>query len=89
MYRTLVAACALTLVSSSMAFAQAPPPETEVGIGQLALTTVPAKGPAKLTVTSPAFTQMGDIPSRTPSTEATPFPGCRGRPDRRALEPTP
>ena len=75
MHRTLIAACALTLVSSSMAFAQAPPPETEVGIGQLALTTVPAKGAAKLTVTSPAFTHMGDIPFENTQYRGNTFPG--------------
>jgi para-nitrobenzyl esterase len=61
--------------ASASAFAQAPPPETEVGIQQLALTTLPAKGGAKLTVTSPAFTNMSDIPFENTQYEGNKFPG--------------
>ena len=75
MYRSLTTACAVTLLSSSLAFAQAPPPETEVGIGSLALTTVPANGGAKLTVTSPAFKQMADIPFENTQYQGNKFPG--------------
>jgi para-nitrobenzyl esterase len=64
-------------LSSAPAFAQAPPPATEVGIQQLALTTVPAKGGAKLTVTSPAFQQMGDIPFENTQYQANKFPGLQ------------
>jgi para-nitrobenzyl esterase len=73
--RSLIAACALTVTSSSLAIAQAPPPEVEVGIAQLALTNVPAKGGAKLTVTSPAFKHMGDIPFENTQYRTNTFPG--------------
>jgi len=57
------AAAAAALLISAPAFAQsAPPPATEVGIGKLALTSLPAKGGAKLAVTSPAFKDGADIP---------------------------
>ena len=60
--RRLITAFACTLLVASAAFAQAPPPENEVGLPQLALTAAPANGGAKLTVTSPAFKHMADIP---------------------------
>jgi len=75
MYRSLTTACAVTLLSASVAFAQAPPPDTEVGIGALALTAVPANGGAKLTVTSPAFKEMGDIPFENTQYQGNKFPG--------------
>ncbi|HEV8410335.1 MAG TPA: YbhB/YbcL family Raf kinase inhibitor-like protein [Gemmatimonadaceae bacterium] len=55
--------------------AQAPPPASEVGGAQLVLLTVPAKGGAKLTVTTPAFTQMGDIPFENTQYKGNVFPG--------------
>ena len=73
-HRVLIALCAITL-SASAGFAQAPPPATEVGIGQLALTAVPAQSGAKLTVTSPAFKQMGDIPFENTQYRGNTFPG--------------
>src|SRR5215831_5692675 len=75
MYRSLTTACAVTLLSSSLAFAQAPPPETEVGIGSLALATVPANGGGKLTVTTPAFKNMADIPFENTQYQGNKFPG--------------
>jgi para-nitrobenzyl esterase len=75
MYRSLTTACVVTLLSSSLAFAQAPPPETEVGIGALALTTVPANGGGKLTVTTPAFKNMADIPFENTQYQGNKFPG--------------
>jgi para-nitrobenzyl esterase len=62
-------------VSPAVVRAQAPPPANEVGIGQLALTTIPAKGGAKLTVTSPAFKQMADIPFENTQYQGNKFPG--------------
>ena len=53
----------------------APPTDPEVGIAQLALTNAPAKGGAKLTVTSPAFTQMADIPFENTQYNGNKFPG--------------
>jgi para-nitrobenzyl esterase len=55
--------------------AQAPPPANEVGIGHLALTNIPAKGGAKLTVTSPAFKDMADIPFENTQYQGNKFPG--------------
>jgi para-nitrobenzyl esterase len=73
--QTLFPALALALAGATAAFAQAPPPATEVGIQQLALTNVPAKGGAKLTVTSPAFKHMADIPFENTQYQANKFPG--------------
>lgn len=70
----LVAALVLT---SAPAFAQAPPPATEVGLQYLALTAAPATGGAKLTVTSPAFQQMGDIPFENTQYQGNKFPGLK------------
>jgi para-nitrobenzyl esterase len=63
------------MLAAAPAFAQAPPAATEVGIGQLAMTTVPAKGGAKLTVTSPAFKNMEDIPFENTQYQGNKFPG--------------
>ena len=75
--RALTTLCAAALLSaaSASAFAQAPPPATEVGIQMLGLTTVPAKGGATLTVTSPAFKNMGDIPFENTQYQGNKFPG--------------
>ena len=74
-----VAATAVLLggIAASQAHAQQqpPPPATEVGIEHLVLTTVPAKGGAKLTVTSPAFTPGGDIPYENTQYRTNTFPG--------------
>ena len=71
---------ALAATVGMMAFApalsaQAPPTPTEVGAAQLVLLTVPAKGGAKLTVTTPAFKQMGDIPFENTQYKGNIFPG--------------
>jgi para-nitrobenzyl esterase len=63
------------LLTAATAFAQAPPPDNEVGLSALALTAVPAKGGAKLTVTSPAFKHMGDIPFENTQYRTNTFPG--------------
>lgn len=70
-------AVALLLSVSLQAGAQdaPPPPATEVGIAQLALTTVPAAGGAKLTVTTPAFKAGGDIPFENTQYRGNKFPG--------------
>jgi len=67
--------CTAALLSAASAFAQAPPPADEVGLPQLALTALPAKGGAKLTVTSPAFKQMSDIPFENTQYQGNKFPG--------------
>jgi para-nitrobenzyl esterase len=63
------------LLAPASAFAQAPPPDTQVGLAQSALVTLPAKGGAKLTVTSPAFKEMGDIPFENTQYRSNTFPG--------------
>src|ERR1051325_7434921 len=74
----ILRAIALSTLAASAVAAQAPPPkDPEVGIAQLALTNAPAKGNAKLTVTSPAFKNMGDIPFENTQYEGNKFPGLR------------
>lgn len=75
MKRSLVLGLGALLLSAASAFAQAPPPENEVGLQYLALTAAPAKGGAKLTVTSPAFKNMGDIPFENTQYRGNKFPG--------------
>lgn len=75
MTRSLVAAA--VVLAATSAFAQAPPPATEVGLPYLALTSAPAKGGAKLTVTSPAFANMADIPFENTQYRTNTFPGLR------------
>jgi para-nitrobenzyl esterase len=70
-----VITCVAALSVAGSAAAQEPPKDPEVGIGQLALTTIPAKGGAKLTVTSPAFKHMGDIPFANTQYQGNTFPG--------------
>jgi len=55
--------------------AQQPPPAVEAGAAQLALTNLPAKAGAKLTVTSPAFAPGGDIPFENTQYRGNTFPG--------------
>lgn len=71
----LITVWTATLLTAASAFAQAPPPATEVGLPQLALTAIPAKGGAKLTVTSPAFKHMADIPFENTQYRGNTFPG--------------
>ncbi len=73
--RALITMWTAILLAPTSVFAQAPPPETEVGIAQSALSTLPAKGGAKLTVTSPAFKHMGDIPFQNTQYQGNTFPG--------------
>jgi Raf kinase inhibitor-like YbhB/YbcL family protein len=73
--RFISSVCATALLSSAVGFAQAPPPEVENGLANSALVTLPAKGGAKLTVTSPAFKQMGDIPMANTQYQTNTFPG--------------
>lgn len=59
----------------SVACAQEPPAATEVAGPQLALVTLPARGGAKLTVTTPAFKDGGDIPFENTQYRGNVFPG--------------
>ena len=70
-----VAAAAIGLAAAP-AFAQSPPPAaTEIGAAKLALTLFPAKGGAKLTVSSPAFKPGADIPFENTQYRGNVFPG--------------
>jgi para-nitrobenzyl esterase len=71
----LRAAVVSSIAASALAAQAAPPKDPEVGIAQLALTNAPAKGNAKLTVTSPAFKNMGDIPLENTQYQGNKFPG--------------
>src|SRR5215831_7492565 len=72
---SLRAVVLLGLVTSALSAQAAPPKDPEVGLPQLALTNTPAKGNAKLTVTSPAFKNMGDIPLENTQYQGNTFPG--------------
>jgi para-nitrobenzyl esterase len=73
--KLLLAGAALLAGVTQAATAQDPPKDPEVGIGMLALTNAPAKGGATLTVTSPAFKHMGDIPVANTQYGTNTFPG--------------
>ena len=73
---TLALAAVLGMTMTQSLLAQNPPPAaTENGLAQLALTVVPAKGNAKLTVTSPAFAAGADIPFENTQYRGNIFPG--------------
>jgi para-nitrobenzyl esterase len=78
--RTIQVMWAVAVLAAAPAFAQAPPPESEVGLSASALVTLPAKGGAKLTVTSPAFKHMGDIPFANTQYQTNTFPGLEWTP---------
>ena len=69
------AVSAALALAASQALAQAPPPATEAGAAYLVLTTIPAKDGARLTVTSPAFQNGGDIPFENTQYRGNVFPG--------------
>jgi para-nitrobenzyl esterase len=71
----MLRALALSMIAAATLSAQDPPKDPEVGIAQLALTNAPAKGNTKLTVTSPAFKNMGDIPFENTQYQGNKFPG--------------
>lgn len=75
--RIAIAALAGAFASAAVpaASAQQPPAATEVGGAQLALVNVPAKGGAKLTVTTQAFAPGGDIPFENTQYRGNVFPG--------------
>jgi para-nitrobenzyl esterase len=72
---TAVAAVLFASAAAPAAYAQQPPPATEAGASLLALLNLPAKGGAKLTVTSPAFATGGDIPFESTQYKGNIFPG--------------
>lgn len=72
---TTVAAAVLAMAVSPVARAQEPPPATEAGASMLAIVNLPVNGGAKLTVTSPAFANSGDIPFENTQYKGNVFPG--------------
>jgi para-nitrobenzyl esterase len=73
-YRSLMTIYAVALVSSAVV-AQDPPSATEAALAQSALVNLPARSGAKLSVTSPAFKHMGDIPFENTQYRTNTFPG--------------
>ncbi len=72
---TALTALAAVVVVAPSSFGQAPPNATEPGASLLALGNLPAKGAAKLTVSSPAFQAGGDIPFENTQYRGNVFPG--------------
>jgi len=68
-------AALISLVAASAASAQQAPPAPPVGAAQLAIVTIPAKGGAKLEVSSPAFKSSADIPFENTQYKGNAFPG--------------
>jgi para-nitrobenzyl esterase len=65
----------IAIAGGTSASAQQPPAETELGAPKLALVNLPAKGNAKLTVSTPAFKPGGDIPFENTQYRGNVFPG--------------
>jgi para-nitrobenzyl esterase len=65
----------LGLAAAPFAHAQAPPAANEPAIDHLALTVIPAKGGAKLKVSSPAFKDGANIPFENTQYRGNVFPG--------------
>ena len=70
----LMATAGLTIASAAAA-QQGPPPAKEVSFDKLAINLFPAKGGAKLKVTTPAFKDGGDIPFENTLYRGNHFPG--------------
>lgn len=71
----LMIAAVFAAASRSSAAAQGAPEATEPGASQLALANLPARNDAKLTVTTPAFKDGGDIPFENTQYRGNVFPG--------------
>jgi para-nitrobenzyl esterase len=71
----LAAASGLAVAASAALAQSPPPPATEVAADRLVLTLIPAKGGAKLKVSSPAFKDGGDIPFENTQYKGNVFPG--------------
>jgi para-nitrobenzyl esterase len=76
---TVVRLAALLAVPASL-FAQGAPSPTEVTGNARALVTIPAKNGAKLTVSTPAFANGGDIPFENTQYNGNVFPGLAWTP---------
>lgn len=75
MTRTLLITSLVAISGATVVSAQEPPAESELGAPQLAFVNLPAKGGAKLTVSSPAFKPGGDIPFENTQYRGNVFPG--------------
>jgi Raf kinase inhibitor-like YbhB/YbcL family protein len=73
--RIAVIAALATMPAARPVAAQQPPVAVEPGAAMLALVTLPAKGGAKLTVSSPAFANGADIPFENTQYKGNIFPG--------------
>ena len=75
--RVAVLACVLAIapMAAHTLKAQQPPAATEIGAELKALTLLPATGGAKLTVSTPAFADGGDIPFENTQYRGNVFPG--------------
>ena len=73
--KLLITSLMLTIGATGVVSAQEPPAATEVGASKLALVNIPAKGNAKLTVSTPAFKPGGDIPFENTQYRGNVFPG--------------
>ena len=73
--QTTLVAVLLGASVASTGTAQQAPAETQVGAAMLALVTLPAKDGTKLTVTTPAFKDGGDIPFENTQYRGNVFPG--------------
>ncbi|HXQ45263.1 MAG TPA: YbhB/YbcL family Raf kinase inhibitor-like protein [Caulobacteraceae bacterium] len=69
------AAAAFAMLATTAAIGQTPAAGGEPGAALLAINTLPAKSPAKLRVTSPAFRSGGDMPMQNTSYQDSVFPG--------------
>jgi phosphatidylethanolamine-binding protein (PEBP) family uncharacterized protein len=70
-----VAALAAAMMVAAPAFAQSPPPEVEAGKDLMAITTLPARDGATLTVLSAGWPNGGDIAFKYTQYEGNEFPG--------------
>jgi para-nitrobenzyl esterase len=72
---TIAGAFVVALGAAACAQDAPAPPAVEPGASQIAIANLPAKSPAKLVVTSPAFTAGGDIPFENTQYKGNVFPG--------------
>ena len=71
---------AIVLLMPAACGGQTPPAATEVAANSRALVTLPAKNSARLTVTTPAFSDGGDIPFENTQYKGNVFPGLSWTP---------
>ena len=74
---SIAIAALISVAGASSLVAQAPPAATEAGGAFLASVLVPAKGGAKLTVSTPAFANGADIPMDNTQYKGNVFPGLQ------------